>query len=98
MLPQIAELNVLQSRFVSGGKDHERRCPCLKSLLPPWSTDTPSISRLQARKAILWPRRGKVVARPKAEVQKVLGDQDADRVDATILRPALAESIPCPPG
>ena len=72
MLLQLLQRNIRQNHPPRRPQNHRGCHPRLVRLLPTSGAYAPAISRLQSRKTVLWPRRGKIVSPLRAEPQKDL--------------------------
>ena len=76
----------LECRLVGGGQHHRRGDARLQRLLPAVGAQAPAFARLQAREAVLRPRRAQVVAPRAAEGEEFYRHLGADDVDAEVVR------------
>ena len=90
---EVLEGDVAQRGGMSGLKDDGRCDACVECLLPPKSTQTPTISRLQTWEAIFGSWRGQIIALFAREAQEGLGDPRADDVSACIARARVATTV-----
>lgn len=93
MIFQVGQGNHLQGTPVGRFQDHGRRNPRLRSLAPSAGADTPAITRLEARKSKLGPRRDEVVALVDGEAKKDVGHDGTDRVLAKVFLAGIAAAI-----
>lgn len=98
MLLERLQRDDAQSAFVCRGQHDRSRHSVVVSSQPVGSGHTPSVTGLEAGKAILGHRRGQVVADATLMVEKLLRHDRADRMTAPIFRSCLTRTIPVEAG
>src|SRR5690242_7605897 len=65
----------------------------VERLLPARRAQAPAVARLEAGEAVLWHRRGEIVAGGLREGEELGGHDDANRVQAVILAAGVAAGV-----
>ena len=98
MRHQIIQRADLQRRFMGCFQQHWRRKAGTARFFPTRSAKAPAIPRRKSGKTIFRARRGKIIPRRLAEIQKRGADFGTDHMQPDILRPGIAAAItkkPC---
>src|SRR5260221_3788131 len=87
---QLVQRYHFQRAFMGGLQHHRRRHTSQESLLPTRHADAPSVTGLQAGKAIFRPWRGEIVAGALAKSEEFGVEPDAYGMGTAVLRAGMA--------
>jgi hypothetical protein len=93
MSKKIDKRDIIQGNFVGRRQVDQWCCPMVESFLPPGCTEAPSVSRLQSSKSGHWHGGREIIAMAFGEGEKLLGNLDADTVDAVVVNRDFAASV-----
>lgn len=84
--------------LMGGTQNHAGHFVCLECFLPSGRTQTPTIARLEACKAVFrhWSRQ--IIPARFGKFEKLGGHYDADCMAPNVLSPGVATAIPVKPG
>jgi hypothetical protein len=90
---EVSKRAVGQRALMCGAQDYARRLICVKCLLPPRCTQTPTVAWLEPGKAKVRHWRGKIIAPRFRKREKRISHHGTDRMTTDILPACVAAAV-----